>query len=109
MVKKQEEVKDPNPGVQGQAAEMHEAKNYTPDYGWAVNVVKLNRSKAYVKQIAVASGNELKGKELESAVKARYVEIKGLLSEDKVTGKKHAATRGKVVNLAEHDGTPDEK
>lgn len=105
-VKKAAEGKDPNPGVQGQAAEMEAAKTYAPDYSWAVNVVKLNRAKAYVKQQAAVTGKELSGKELESAVKDRYVLLQGLLAENKVTAKK-AVTRGRVHNLAVDDGSED--
>lgn len=67
-------------------------------FDFAVNVVKLNRAKAYVN----ANTPGLKGKDLVEAVKERYVELGGLLSGDKPTGK---APKGKknVVNLADED------
>ncbi len=101
------EEKDPNPGVQGQAGELAAAKNYTPDYQWAVNVVKLNRAKAYVRQQAIASGEEKKGKDLEEAVKARYMEIKGLLKEDEPNRLAKGKKAGRIVNVAENDGSED--
>lgn len=51
----------------------------TADFGFAVNRVKLGRALSFVN----AQTPGLKGKALAEAVKARYVEIGGLLIEDK--------------------------
>lgn len=55
-------------------------------FDFAVNVVKLNRAKAYVDQNAEALGNP-KNKDYVEAVKTRYVEIGGLLAEQQLAGK----------------------
>lgn len=66
------------------------------DYSFATNVVKLNRAKAYVAQ----SSPDLKGKALEAAVKERYVELKGLLAQDKPTARRKNAN---VQNMADNN------
>lgn len=73
------------------------------DFSWAVNAVKLNRAKAHVQE--TSSG--LKGKDFENAVKARYVELKGLLAEDKPN--RSGKNPGRVKNMADHDGTSDDE
>lgn len=72
---------------------------YAMDFSWAVNRVKLNRAIAHVQETQPG----LKDKEFESAVKARYTEIKGLLANEKPV----KATRGTVQNLADDDGSED--
>lgn len=51
------------------------------DYSFAVNIVKLNRAKAWVNQNAEVLGNPTGAKHTE-AVKARYEAIGGLLVDD---------------------------
>lgn len=74
-------------------------QNAPADFGWAFNVVKLNRAKAWVN----ATTPGLSGKELEKAVKARYVLIGGLLADQKPV----RAPKGNVVNLGADDGSDD--
>lgn len=71
------------------------------NYDFAVNSVKLNRAKSHIQK----TQPELKGNALVAAVKARYVEIGGLLVNDKPqrSGKKG----GRVVNMADDDGSGD--
>jgi len=90
------------PKVQKQAHEQHVASQ-TANFGWAVNVVKLNRAKAYVSQTQPG----LKGKELEGAVKERYVALKGLLAENAPQHLPKGKARGRVQNMAEDDGSND--
>lgn len=73
-------------------------RNAQPDYSWAHNVVKLNRAKAHVRQ----TQPELKGKDLEVAVKERYTDLKGLLKAD-VSTKRTGKLAGPVENLADND------
>lgn len=71
------------------------------EFGWAVNAIKLNRAKAHVQEDTPS----LKGKGFEEAVKARYLELGGLLSENKpVAGGKKG---GRVQNMAPNDGSED--
>lgn len=71
------------------------------DFSWAVSLNKLTRAKAYVK----SETPELKGKDLENAVKERYVALHGLLrNEQPIRGKKIGGT---VVNVADNDGSKD--
>lgn len=72
-------------------------------YSWAVNVVKLNRSIAFVN----AGKKGLKGDELEEAVKERYLELGGLMAEDAPGKKPKKGAKGGVVNMAE-DNVGDE-
>lgn len=69
------------------------------DYSFAVNVVKLNRAKAWVNQNAEALGNP-KGAAQTAAIKDRYVAIGGLLAENQ---KATAPKKGKVKNMADED------
>lgn len=62
-------------------------------FDFAVNVVKLNRAKAWVNQNAEELGNP-KGNNLVEAVKARYVELGGLLADQQLAGKA-PASKGK--------------
>lgn len=71
---------------------------YQPDYSFAVNVVKLNRSKAFVAQTQPT----LNGKELEDAVRSRYIDLNGLLRVDAPTGR--GKGKGRVVNMSDDDG-----
>lgn len=71
------------------------------DYSWAVHSIKLNRSKLYVSQ----SFPELKGKDLENAVKERYIALHGLLVSDKP--QRSQKNGGRIVNVAEDDGSKD--
>ncbi len=90
------------PAVTGQATE-HEAAKKSPvvaDLSFAVNIVKLNRAKAYVQKMAPNA----KGEEFAALVKERYLELKGLLIGDKpVVGKKRGKMTGIVVNAADND------
>lgn len=70
-------------------------------YQWAVNVVKLNRAIAYVR----TESPTLKAADLEDAVKERYVQLGGLLKEDKT--ERVAKKGGKVENVAPDDGSAD--
>lgn len=74
-------------------------------FDFAVNVVKLNRSKAWVNQQAALAGKEApKGKELVEAVKERYIALGGLLVGEKLAGKSPSPRSKKnVVNLADED------
>lgn len=67
------------------------------DFSWAHNASKLMRAKAYVNEQTPG----LKGKEFETAVKERYLELKGLLSSEAPSrGGKPA---GRVQNVADND------
>lgn len=92
-----------DPKVQGQTPEVETPKG--ADLSFAVNVVKLNRAKAYVQKMAPAA----KGAEFAKLVKERYVELGGLLIEDKPTAgpRNGKMVRGQVVNVAEDDGSKD--
>lgn len=74
-------------------------------FDFAVNVVKLNRAKAYVNQQASLNNTPApKGKELVEAVKARYIELGGLLVDQQLAGKAPSPKSKKnVVNLADED------
>lgn len=72
------------------------------EFGWAVNSVKLNRAKAKVREEQPV----LKGKALEEAVKAAYVESGGLLKEDAPTAR-GGKGGGRVQNMAADDGSQD--
>lgn len=72
-------------------------------YDWAVNIIKLNRSIAFVQQ----SKRGLKDEALEAAVKERYEELGGLLREDGVAPKGKKAPKNNVVNMAPDDGSDD--
>lgn len=74
----------------------------TADFSWAVNTVKLNRAKAWVN---ANSETPLKGKELEAAVKERYIDTKGLLVSEKVA--RGTKTNAVVQNMADDDGSTD--
>lgn len=84
------------------AAEKAAAKVATSvaDFSFAVNVVKLNRAKAFVN----ATTPGLKGKELEASVKSRYIALGGLLNGVKVA---RSGKGGKEVNVADDDGSKD--
>ena len=71
-------------------------------YSWAVNVVKLNRCKAQVNR----EQPTLKGAALEEAVKEAYVSAGGLIAGSKSSQK--GKPKGKVVNMADDDGSKDE-
>lgn len=73
----------------------------TAAFGWAVNLVKLNRAKAQVKIMQPS----LSGSDLESAVRARYEELGGLVRGDfrAPMGK----PKGQVENVADDDGSDD--
>lgn len=71
------------------------------EYGWAVNVVKLNRAKAHVNLTTPG----LKGKDLEAAVRTRYEELGGLTKDDVTVRQPKAGA--KEQNMAEDDGSPD--
>ncbi len=71
-------------------------------FDFAVNIVKLNRAKAWVNQQAALKGEAApKGKALVEAVKARYIQLGGLLVEQKnaLVGRKGR----NIVNLADED------
>lgn len=98
--KKQEEV---NAAVSGAGVAPVSAApvEALAEYGWAQNVVKLNRAVAWVAQNSAG----LKGKALEEAVKERYILMGGALK----GGEKPNAPRAqKEVNLAEDDGSADD-
>lgn len=68
------------------------------DFSFAVNVVKLNRAKAWVNQNAEALGNPTGAKHTE-AIKERYIALGGLLVENRNVATKKA----KVKNMADED------
>lgn len=89
------------PQVTEHAPKLTAAELVTFDF--AVNVVKLNRAKAWVNQQAALNGTAApKGKELVEEVKARYIALGGLLSGDQHAGKAPSPKSKKnVVNLAD--------
>lgn len=90
------------PAVLGQTPEVEAPKGATLDF--AVNVVKLNRAKAYVQKNAP----DTKGAAFAALVKDRYVEIGGLLAADKpVAGMRRGKMTGRLVNLSDNDGSKD--
>lgn len=99
MVKK-DEVKEPlEPGAVAATAAEVDAQGLA-DFSWAAHAVKLNRAKAWVSQQKPAPT----GKAFEAAVKARYLDLKGLLAEEKVA---RQGKGGKTVNMANDDGSAD--
>lgn len=86
LLPEQEEVVAPKPAK-------------TSDYGWAVNKIKLNRAIAHVRTTLGLKP----GAEFDAAVKARYVEMNGLLVEDSPRGKGGKNGGGRVVNTAPND------
>lgn len=79
-------------------------KEAKADFSFATNPIKLNRAIAYVRGVDAS----LKGKALEEAVKARYVELKGLLAQEKDQIDRKGKNEGKVVNVADNDGSKDD-
>ncbi len=79
-----------------------EVKAGPANFDFAVNAVKLNRAKSHVAK----TQPELKGTALVAAVKARYIEIGGLLIGDKPQNGKKG---GRVVNMADDDGSGDDE
>lgn len=71
----------------------------TGDYSWAVNKIKLNRAIAHARTTLGLKP----GAEFDAAVKARYVEMNGLLVEDSPRGKSGKSGGGRVVNTAPND------
>jgi hypothetical protein len=61
-----------------------------PTYDWANNAIKLNQA---IEWVRVNNPNQFN----EGMVKARYIEIKGLLNEVKIAKKVTAKTSNKVV------------
>lgn len=84
------------PAVIGQTPAVPAAE--AANYDFAVNVLKLNRARAWVNQ-NVATLGVLKGADLTDAVRERYVQLGGLLRGE--------VRAGKVVNLADDDGSKD--
>lgn len=90
------------PAVQGQTPKVETPKG--ADFSFAVNMVKLNRAKAYVQKLAP----EAKGAEFSSLVRDRYIELGGLLVADKpIMGARRGKMSGQVVNAADNDGSKD--
>lgn len=104
MVKKAEKDPVEPEKVAETAAEAQAA--VLADYSWSVNAVKLNRAKAHVQEQQSAAGKPLNGKELEDAVKARYVALGGLLTSDKQQ-QGGAKRGGRVQNMAADDGSAE--
>ncbi len=75
------------------------------DFSWAVNVVKLNRAIAHIQH----TKPELKGKELEAAVKGRYITLKGLLKSEEAARVARHGKRANVQNMADDDGSNDDE
>lgn len=74
-------------------------------FDFAVNVVKLNRAKAWVNQQAALNGVSVpKGKDLVEAVKSRYLELGGLSRDQQLAGKAPSPrSKRNIVNLADED------
>lgn len=72
-----------------------------PAYSWAFNVHKLRNATDYIK----LNQSALTGKDLEMAIKARYIEIKGGIVGEEAT--KVRPKKGEVVNLADDDGSEE--
>lgn len=90
--------------VANTAAERH-ARSLV-NYPWAVNANKVTRALQWVKNNqAFLKLPMLEADELEAAVKARYIELGGLLSEKLPQNK--AASRARVENLADNDEDDD--
>lgn len=93
------------PAVLNTSAPVADTKeSKTADLSFAVNVVKLNRAKAYVQKMAP----QAKGAEFAGLVKERYVELGGLLTQDKPTaGRRVGKMTGRELNLSDNDGSKD--
>lgn len=109
MAKKKEEVSALSAGgaapLEAQVAKsplkLTEAEKVTFDF--AINVVKLNRAKAWVNQQATLNGTVApKGEAYVEAVQARYIALGGLLRGQQLAGKApNPRNKKNVVNLAD--------
>lgn len=82
-------------------SETNKTQPDTSGFGWAVNLVKLNRAKAHVN--ATAPG--LKGADFEDAVKERYIALGGLVSGEAPV--RQGKSTAREENIAANDGSPD--
>lgn len=74
----------------------------TPTFEWAINTTKLAAARRHTEDtLGLRAGTQ----EHHDAIKARYIELKGALREERGTAARGKA--GRVVNLADHDGSAD--